>query len=1305
MMFLRLWIVLIFFAPSAWAEDIQKDTPETQFRQAVTWYKVARATENSFEAHSRAFELYEQVIERTDDPALKQAAERGKIQAEFRLDNAHDTYRTLFDPVWWISAQDTTIEWYDDVYMLALGNAWNAVNAHLEKELDPENHVAVVYVTRNRELPNFLLDTGTEDFEFNREYRLKLMRDEIIGFAEATPSITGIPDDVMPLVQPWLDKPTLTGSDVETIASALNTQGIVLIHANIDDEIPATTKHLSVTRVSLSTQFWKVGDEQPYATIKSVGVGQDASDHHWMATLWLAGVLLLAYVLVIYNSTNQYKWHHSLLITTTSFFIGSIWCHLAFAFAMDYQVDWGQASLIYESDAWQIPYVPSMRWAWVLGLVLLNAPILILGWALGNIQTLIFALIPNKELQWKLLLPTMLAGALTWLFMPLVHAHTAGGIWVAIPLTLGIVFTAHRLAPLTSYLFQGHKNMKNIAIIVIAIMFVVSLSFPLGFFNGWHIWVSLLLVVLSTQLPEPVISQQMDENGDIDVNATNPFLNFPLSSQNQLQISEAVSAVKEGQSIQILDDGVMGQSDIFIELTKRLQSECADKNVLRLMCTQGNNEQFSFVQRLLQGGSTADSIADTSTGNLLTESVDNIVSSLPGVEFVMGFLGESASALSRESIVKDLVAAMEYRLKKSRQPTVWLIDNAQFMDVGSVEVLQQLVVRVPSLQIVWEQHSSQPSFFADLDVSYTSVLVELMSEDGLRSYLANNNVDALPDEVITEIVRITGGELEQIRGVLAYLFDQDLLQQCIDGRIESQINVSALSIQQIVPNSYSEIERGRIQRLESIHPSYRRILECASACGHTFYVSEVACALEKSVMEILESLEDIERHFEPSILFDVPEQQGVFQFGSRLTRDLLHTRLQYGNNGLPREFAVQIHRQILTSVQSEHFPIPLVRLQYHARRILHLHPELYVQATMAYLQDLQENIDWPEIINVVHQNKSVLFHFSEAQRSKIATQYAKALRNSSTVDIDKLQFESPHFERLSIADTAPVDGHHAAMQLMTLEIDRQLGLSTDLFELIDMWCRMCFVSPSGRMSSAQKQQLKRFKQYVEKIIPMLSGIERYYVESFALLARKLEGNIAPDLQTLIDKIRQEECSPTQEFVLGSVLKEYAAQLWFNTFPDTTSPLSDRQKFWSEDVSALYAEADHLMLKQNDWIGLATSYGLQGNILTDLEQWDDAIRKLDMDLELVDRYHILEQKAWLHKRLSDLYIRKIQVCIDNDTVNETLELIMQWFKISEQHEADGRDVAHRMQQPWIIASFEGTSVQREQQLLEIQKSGL
>ena len=65
---LLLWA---FCIPRVWAEETASElSAEDQFRQAVTWYKVARATENSMEAHERAEKLYDLALKGTDDPEL-----------------------------------------------------------------------------------------------------------------------------------------------------------------------------------------------------------------------------------------------------------------------------------------------------------------------------------------------------------------------------------------------------------------------------------------------------------------------------------------------------------------------------------------------------------------------------------------------------------------------------------------------------------------------------------------------------------------------------------------------------------------------------------------------------------------------------------------------------------------------------------------------------------------------------------------------------------------------------------------------------------------------------------------------------------------------------------------------------------------------------------------------------------------------------------------------------------------------------------------------------------------------------------
>ena len=292
--------------------------------------------------------------------------------------------------------------------------------------------------------------------------------------------------------------------------------------------------------------------------------------------------------------------------------------------------------------------LPSMQWSWVIALILLNGPILVLAWALGKLDVIIHALIPNNELQWEVLLPTILAGAMTWFFMPLVRAHTAGGAWVAIPLTISIVYAGWRVAPLAGLLFKGHGNTKDIALILVGVMILFSIVFPIGLFNGWHWPMSILLAGIASRIRVPA-DGDLPSTAAIDVDASNPFFTFPLSEENQQLIQTALKHLEDGVSVQILDDGVMGQSSLFIELTHQLNQKNPDWNVVRLVCLESDNEQFSFVHRLLRGDSAGAPSTEEASGNLLTESVDNIVSSLRR-RFCDGIIGRE----HRDCLAKPL---------------------------------------------------------------------------------------------------------------------------------------------------------------------------------------------------------------------------------------------------------------------------------------------------------------------------------------------------------------------------------------------------------------------------------------------------------------------------------------------------------------------------------------------------------------------------------------------------------------------------------------------------------------------------
>ena len=92
---------------------------------------------------------------------------------------------------------------------------------------------------------------------------------------------------------------------------------------------------------------------------------------------------------------------------------------------------------------------------------------------------------------------------------------------------------------------------------------------------------------------------------------------------------------------------------------------------------------------------------------------------------------------------------------------------------------------------------------------------------------------------------------------------------------------------------------------------------------------------------VLSALENIERQMSPPMVFDVPEEIGVYQFHSRLTQSMFK-RLVYEQSTLPKEFAIRFHKQIVQNIAIDDTEVPLHRLVQHAGRIRHLYASFYL---------------------------------------------------------------------------------------------------------------------------------------------------------------------------------------------------------------------------------------------------------------------------------------------------------------------------------------------------------------------------
>ena len=178
-----------------------------------------------------------------------------------------------------------------------------------------------------------------------------------------------------------------------------------------------------------------------------------------------------------------------------------------------------------------------MQWAWVLGLVSLSGPTLVLA-AFARLDSIIYALLPSKDYCISCAVTQYVGWGIAFLFMPLVMAHTSGGLFIAIwMLSLSSVLAIWVLAPLIGQLFQGVGNTSKLTMWVVCSLIGLSLVLPFGLFNGWHWGVSGILLLFSAvtywfDFKTADVSEDVEDIVEF-VDADNPFLYPKLIQSHQ----------------------------------------------------------------------------------------------------------------------------------------------------------------------------------------------------------------------------------------------------------------------------------------------------------------------------------------------------------------------------------------------------------------------------------------------------------------------------------------------------------------------------------------------------------------------------------------------------------------------------------------------------------------------------------------------------------------------------------------------------------------------------------------------------
>ncbi|MCB9873191.1 MAG: AAA family ATPase [Planctomycetaceae bacterium] len=275
----------------------------------------------------------------------------------------------------------------------------------------------------------------------------------------------------------------------------------------------------------------------------------------------------------------------------------------------------------------------------------------------------------------------------------------------------------------------------------------------------------------------------------------------------------------------------------------------------------------------------------------------------------------SSTAASPITSGEDIAASIAWTLERlaKRKPIILFIDDAQWLDDASRELLKHLISRFPSggtLPIAILVASHEVSALNDLTIN-DAQQVHLTSPSAEQQAQILTGGVGLEATTAADIVERIGGATIEKGGLLWLLQVVSSLARCgafVATDAGARLRDGKWPEDAAIPSEMREV---LVRQLRD-HPHYRTIIQCAAcACnGREFASSVVAQALGRPKLELLVDLDRID--LETSILHDVTARDDIFAFQSSFMLDVVRQELQVDRNCRSRD-------------------IPQIIREYHAR--------------------------------------------------------------------------------------------------------------------------------------------------------------------------------------------------------------------------------------------------------------------------------------------------------------------------------------------------------------------------------------
>ena len=1247
---IALWMIIWCTLGLAAPQETHKKAQD-KLRNAQTWYYLARLTENNFFAHQQSEKHYQDIITLlTDDSsaqaqALLKQAEQGLAQTSPRLDNAHDTFRNVLWPIWWITESDPTAEWYSDLYMKAASISWSGVESQIQRFKDPSRIPVVTRAFRNTDLP----ETSEVD-DMTPAERTALLRDEMLSSSDMNPSLYGVYDDLGSrlLEEKWntlILEPTPNVDILTELANKLNTTSIMILDVNIMDEIPSSNTYNPIVRLDTHAYIFHVPSKSFMHHVFVPGIGQSIRSNNLSAVWWVGGLFFFALLTTfirfhIIHSKEEKSAHIGSILgfAFLSFVLGSALGEFAGDLSAEFLLDWGTPCYVREWTNFTIPYLPVLIWPLIHGAVVMVGPLVILAWSSVKLRDIIDTFIEDPKLHMSIIAPAAQAGATTWMFHPLIEGVPEKGLVTAAVLASCAIFLSFLISSPLSSVLQGKNLNKPTIMAVVFGTVALLLLLPIGFYRDNLLWAFLVSVVSGIGC---WITQR--KGGEVSIGTNDPDIVITIDFDENMGTLErpkwlailgdiqTIEAVEKGHHLHIQGPSKHGASRTLQEISHQIVHKktiyvSAEESVsiiepytlIKKICAKLNIE-LDLVQQENLGSAMQQGLSQASA----------VASLFPAFGFVVDTLSdrEEEVTFTRARVIEDGARYLEKALSLQQVHCV-IIENLHWADSASLEVLSRLMEissesNIPNFpSFIWNstilEEENLKEFISIVEEKYTLITINLppINLEQAQNFLNNCSIFQFSDALIESILQTTDHSIGGFHLVLLLMKEKGLLIPKEKDDKTFYVPIPELTEENIWDKLPNDFKKQELLRLEHLPRDSRFILECASLCGQTCTIDELETGTRYPRQQLLLKLEEIEK-ISPPIIEDVFDADREFRFVNSLTRKALLETLYIPGQTTLRELGKSVHKSILDDHQKNPFLMP-EEVVHHAAAIQNTE-DILCSALRDVFIKYASHSSWPEILTLYNKHN---------------TRIQKSTHREYLFDIDTIASKAMRF----IGGQNNRNRARATLENLIQTYREELSSFSEkqLFDLFFTLCETIFEEKDKEelqqlIDICEEQQQKQYPAMIHEIFVF-----------YGVFTKSIINNNAPilaELKDIIDRLKTIPAPYSYEYKMlySSVFQTYANKSWHEQQPprDATNKNELLDQLFHNLVLPRIDEAKKWKEEINDVQGLAMNYGIRGGwYLYTFRDGAKALEAFDADWEIVEKNNMRADKAGvLNKRSS------------------------------------------------------------------------